>query len=62
MAQQWILSVAMHDTERNRRLIEEAIKHDWLLYQGSQMKAPTISEWLRFLINLRLSQIAEGKI
>jgi hypothetical protein len=61
MVQQWILSVAMHDTERNRKLIDEAIKHDWLLYRG-QMKAPTVSEWLRFLINRRLTEIRDGRV
>lgn len=61
MPEQWILSTAIHDTEKNRKLIAAGIKADWLLYQGTLMKAPTISEWLRMLINRRLSEIRDGK-
>jgi len=62
MAQQWILSVALEDNEKNRKLIQEAIKHDWLLYQNQGMKSPTVSGWLTFIINKRLTEIRDGRI
>jgi hypothetical protein len=49
-------------------LLRKCIEHDYLLYGPNEkvprkkalMKEPSLYEWIRFLINLRITQIKHG--
>ena len=38
-----------------------AVRHDYLLFRGNGMNKENLSEWVRFLINGRLTEIIQGK-
>ena len=60
-AEVWMITVKLPDTPQTRDRIGQAIEHDFLLYEGNGMRAQNLSEWMRFLINRRLTDITEGR-
>lgn len=57
----WMISFKLPDTPEVRENIALALKHDFLLYEGKGMNAENLSEWMRFLINRRLTDIKFGR-
>ena len=58
-AKEKLLAVRI-DSETDKYL-DLAMSHDYLLFKGNGMNKENLSEWVRFLINVRLTQIIEGK-
>lgn len=42
------------------KYLQLATRHDYLLYKGKGMAKENLSEWIRFLVNSRLTQIIDG--
>lgn len=61
MAKEKVMACRVESDEKTLSLIQSAIRFDFLVYQGKGMNAETESEWLRFLINRRLTEIIEEK-
>lgn len=56
----WLVQAKLPDTPEVKERVELAIRHDYLVYQGKGMQAENLSEWIRFLINRRLTEIVQG--
>ena len=59
MTEVWVISVKV--PEEMRANVELAAKHDFLLFEGKGMNAENVSEWMRFLMNRRLTDIKFGR-
>lgn len=53
--------IAVRVDSETEKYMDLAVRHDYLLYKGNGMNKENLSEWIRFLINVRLTQIIEGK-
>jgi len=53
--------IAVRVDSETDKYLDLAVRHDYLLYKGNGMNKENLSEWIRFLINVRLTQIIEGK-
>jgi len=53
--------IAVRVDSETEKYLDLAVRHDYLLYKGNGMNKDNLSEWIRFLINVRLTQIIEGK-
>lgn len=62
MSEVWAISVKFPDTPEVRGNIGLAVTIDFLRYEGKGMVAENVSEWIRFLVNRRLTEIKEGKV
>lgn len=57
MAKEKVMATRVESDEKTLSLIQSAIRFDYLIYQGKGMNVENESEWLRFLINRRLTEI-----
>jgi len=53
--------IAVRVDSEIEKYIDLAVRHDYLLYKGNGMNKGNLSEWIRFLINIRINQIVESK-
>lgn len=54
-------TIALRIDPEMDKYLNLAVRHDYLLFKGNGMNKDNLSEWIRFLINMRLTQIVEGK-
>lgn len=55
----WLVQAKLPDKPEVREKVEMAVRYDFLAYQGKGMQAENLSEWIRFLINRRLTEIIQ---
>jgi len=52
-------SFQLNFDENTEQILETIIHHDHLLFRNNGMDKETFSEWIRFLINSRISQVLQ---